>query len=190
MISNVFHDNNQHQLWRTFHIYFTVHWAKEITYDVKVKHPKIGYSSAHFIHTFRADSRFVPSQWETLLWSNTISHWLDTNLKSALYLDLHSDGSDHGDQRSGPHFLCHIVRELTTETLQTCQVKLTGHKSDPSWQFNSINEWAGYEVRLQGAVKKILVKSVSIIPLILGPSRVLVEIGFGSSFGSTRLQNS
>ena len=32
----------------------------------------------------RADFRFVPSQWETSLQNNTISHWLGTNLESAL----------------------------------------------------------------------------------------------------------
>ena len=34
----------------------------------------------------RADSRFAPSQWETLLQSNGVSHWLGTNLESALHL--------------------------------------------------------------------------------------------------------
>ena len=33
----------------------------------------------------RADSRFAPSQWETLLQSNGISYWLGANLESALY---------------------------------------------------------------------------------------------------------
>ena len=38
-------------------------------------------------HTYlRADSRFLPSQWETLLQSNATSHWLGANLVSALYL--------------------------------------------------------------------------------------------------------
>ena len=32
----------------------------------------------------RADSRLVPSQWEMLLQSNTVSHWLRANLESAL----------------------------------------------------------------------------------------------------------
>ena len=32
----------------------------------------------------RADSRFVSSQWETSLQSNTVSHWLGANLESAL----------------------------------------------------------------------------------------------------------
>ena len=35
---------------------------------------------------FRADSRLAPSQWETSLQSNVISHWLCTNLESALKL--------------------------------------------------------------------------------------------------------
>ena len=32
----------------------------------------------------RTDSRFVPSQWETSLQSNAVSHWLCANLESAL----------------------------------------------------------------------------------------------------------
>ena len=32
----------------------------------------------------RADSRFTPSQWETSLQSNAVSHWLGANLVSAL----------------------------------------------------------------------------------------------------------
>ena len=33
---------------------------------------------------FRADSRFAPSQWETALLCNAVSHWLGTSLESAL----------------------------------------------------------------------------------------------------------
>ena len=33
---------------------------------------------------FRADFRFTPSQWETSLQSNAVSHWLGASLKSAL----------------------------------------------------------------------------------------------------------
>ena len=36
------------------------------------------------IHAHRADSRFAPSQWETSLQSNAVSHWLGTNLESVL----------------------------------------------------------------------------------------------------------
>ena len=35
---------------------------------------------------YRADSRFVPSQWETSLQSNAVSRWLGANLESALVL--------------------------------------------------------------------------------------------------------
>ena len=34
----------------------------------------------------RADSRFVPSQWEMALLCNVVSHWLGASLESALYL--------------------------------------------------------------------------------------------------------
>ena len=34
----------------------------------------------------RVDFRFAPSQWETSLQSNAVSHWLDANLKSALVM--------------------------------------------------------------------------------------------------------
>ena len=37
-------------------------------------------------YTFRADSRFVPSQWEMLLLCNGFSHWLCASLESALAL--------------------------------------------------------------------------------------------------------
>ena len=36
-------------------------------------------------YSHKADSRLAPSQWETSLQSNAISHWLGANLKSALY---------------------------------------------------------------------------------------------------------
>ena len=37
---------------------------------------------------YRADSRFAPSQWETALLCNDVSHWLGTNLESALGISL------------------------------------------------------------------------------------------------------
>ena len=38
------------------------------------------------IRTSRTDSRFAPSQWEMALLCNDVSHWLDANLESALYI--------------------------------------------------------------------------------------------------------
>ena len=37
---------------------------------------------------FRVDYRFAPSQWETLLQSNAVSHLLGTNLESALCVGM------------------------------------------------------------------------------------------------------
>ena len=38
---------------------------------------------------FRADSRFAPSQWETALLCNDVSHWLGGSLESALQYIAH-----------------------------------------------------------------------------------------------------
>ena len=45
-------------------------------YRVFVVSPKSGDSG--ICSAFRADSRFVPSQWETALLCNAVSHWLGT----------------------------------------------------------------------------------------------------------------
>ena len=38
---------------------------------------------------YRADSRFAPSQWETALLCNDVSHWLGASLESALSIYKH-----------------------------------------------------------------------------------------------------
>ena len=44
----------------------------------------VGYFSNVSVKAhYRADSKFAPSQWETSLQSNAVSHWLGANLKSA-----------------------------------------------------------------------------------------------------------
>ena len=50
-------------------------------------HPKdysYGISAISAQTEYRADSWFAPSQWETALLCNDISHWLDANLELAL----------------------------------------------------------------------------------------------------------
>ena len=42
------------------------------------------YVPANFYSIYRADSWLAPSQWETSLQSNAVSHWLGANLESAL----------------------------------------------------------------------------------------------------------
>ena len=46
------------------------------------------YSPVNKIKVFRADSRFVSSQWVTSLQSNAVSYWLGANLESALISDI------------------------------------------------------------------------------------------------------
>ena len=41
------------------------------------------------LFVLRTDSRFAPSQWETVLLCNDVSHWLGTNLESALILQYY-----------------------------------------------------------------------------------------------------
>ena len=53
----------------------------------------------HYIS--RADSRFTPSQWETSLQSNAVSHWLGANLLSALI-------SIHITRKLKPQLYCRI----------------------------------------------------------------------------------
>ena len=50
----------------------------------------------------RAYSRFAPSQWETALLCNDVSHWLGASLESALYLGerLITTASLHANRRS------------------------------------------------------------------------------------------
>ena len=62
---------------------------------------------------YRADSMFEPSQWGTPLQSNAVSHWLGTNLESALHyicwiLSYHTDfdGLMHGAQLTSVSELC------------------------------------------------------------------------------------
>ena len=38
------------------------------------------------LYVIRADSRLAPSQWETALQSNAVSHWLGANLESAMVM--------------------------------------------------------------------------------------------------------
>ena len=66
--------------WDTLH----VHWLTDVLAPTRhqdiSKHPwwhACGYSS-------KADSRFVPSQWETALLCNDVSHWVGANLESTL----------------------------------------------------------------------------------------------------------
>ena len=73
------------------------HWTLRMYFNQQAVSVEVGYKSQFIclsrpvsskyimIDISRADSRFVPGHWETLLQSNAISHWLGANLESALY---------------------------------------------------------------------------------------------------------
>ena len=72
---------------------------------------KILSNKKSFIN-IRADSRLAPSQWEMLLQSNAVSHWLGANLESALTISVvHSSwllhSINHDDVIKWKHFPCY-----------------------------------------------------------------------------------
>ena len=80
-------------------------------------------NSIPFLIDFRADSRFVPSQWETVLLCNDTSHWLGTNLESALeFISMFDDPGiislwfifDGGDDGGLGFFLQFLALHLTS----------------------------------------------------------------------------
>ena len=63
--------------------------ANEVTLKdmSKMTHDKAQQNTNYI---YRADSWFAPSQWQTSLQSNAVSHWLGANLESALYICVHN----------------------------------------------------------------------------------------------------
>ena len=57
--------------------------AKEANASSELRHLEM-HNWGRWQLIYRADSRFEPSQWETSLQSNAVSHWLGTSLESAL----------------------------------------------------------------------------------------------------------
>ena len=100
----------------------------------------------------RADSRFVPIQWETSLQNNTISHWLGANLESALYLPPH--GGWCGTRSAGPiplQFPCRINIQCLHSKCNYSELPNTSGGTNPRvaiWyktKFGSQN--FGYQIR-------------------------------------------
>ena len=58
----------------------------------KSSEPQMSWKEALYAYQWvlRADSRFAPSQWETALLCNDVSHWLGANLESTLVLFFYS----------------------------------------------------------------------------------------------------
>ena len=79
----------------------------------------------------RADSRFAPSQWETALLCNDVSHWLGANLELALLSTLYRCKSFWGN-----HHKYHTDRQLKSFLMEDNDVTIL--QSMP---------WASYRIR-------------------------------------------
>ena len=73
------------------------------------------YYCGIYVISIRADSRCAPSQWETPLLCNKVSHWLGASLKSALSI-IHTDI----DTNIHPHnqYLINIYIKIQTSLSQ------------------------------------------------------------------------
>ena len=60
------------------------------------------------IYIYRADSRFAPSQWETTLLCNDVSHWLGTSIESAIYIYIYRER-----EAGGTLYRYHIVKLIS-----------------------------------------------------------------------------
>ena len=70
--------NSLKSTWYLLHVY--------PDYLIEVVQSSVDDVSGVMLYDFRADSRFEPSQWETALLCNDVSHWLSAHLVSALWL--------------------------------------------------------------------------------------------------------
>ena len=57
---------------------------------------------------YRADSRFVPSQWDTVLLCNDVSHWMGASLQSACYSMALMNAKQHKPSELTSHPIAHI----------------------------------------------------------------------------------
>ena len=58
---------------------------------------------------FKDDSRFAPSQWETVLLCNDVSHWLGASLESTLLLNQITDSLNVGLRSVIPEVCCELL---------------------------------------------------------------------------------
>ena len=105
----------------------------------------------HFIQMrywdYRADSRFAPSQWETALFCNAVSHWLGTSLESALKwegrIHTHKPGEDRTCFCDASAILFCVVERHTFVTdwdsgqimfkIQQCSITLAASNNTCDW---------------------------------------------------------
>ena len=80
---------------------------------------------------YRADSRLVPSQWETSLQSNAVSHWLSANLQSALNYHLQGVRVNSLDELFGKFKNAEEWMSLKQEHTQSENIQVSMNISRP-----------------------------------------------------------
>ena len=86
------YENYSDILWLSWHLKLSATWLFNSLFKLNMKTPKhqwllgsLKKGQSCQMCFRRADSQFAPSQWDTSLQSNAISHWLGANLESALF---------------------------------------------------------------------------------------------------------
>ena len=89
--------------------------------------------------THRADSRFAPSQWETALLCNDVSHWSGANIESALYTCRVFDGQY--TYETGIISCMHPANERRRYNVTSSLIGWAHLQNDPCWHAGvQINE--------------------------------------------------
>ena len=90
----------------------------------------------------RADSRFVPSRWETALHCNDVSHWLGTNLESVLRYWVVASLLSIGLQEQKSIKNLHQIDLKMTSTTRPWYINIWGHiwAMLTHWALGDLNE--------------------------------------------------
>ena len=91
MSTNVIMNSSRGVPWRNYsasvrHVIRSTHWSRLDDHPLDLLHAtlRLKPALAHFTleknRHYRADSRFAPSQWETALLCNDVSHWLGARI--------------------------------------------------------------------------------------------------------------
>ena len=95
---------------------------------------------------YKADSRFAPSQWETALLCNDVSHWLGASLASALYClcpELMFTGPIYGNKLNDNWITKHIYFTKSPCWVSRCisLLFMYRHEEVMSWLSHILHNW-------------------------------------------------
>ena len=120
-----------------------IFWTNEFSWDLSLRWVSDSYNTLqHPAGYIRADSRFAPSQWETSSQSNAISHWLGTNLESALlYCPVPGKHVCHIPCMAACHWLAGHQSKSCTWCTQLTLSTYRGYNDLKSWYIQLVKDW-------------------------------------------------